>query len=445
MKILVLSQYWYPENGVPQRRWAWLSRILIRNGHQVTVIAPPPHYQRKISLRQWADQRSFRSARHAEEGPAGERVIRSGFFPAGRSLTQRIFNQASVAASMVLMHLNSSHQLRKLRPDLVIGTVPALPTSAVTRLVAGIHRVPYVIDLRDAWPDLLRESRDWNSGTGRRTLREKILSRGPLQMLTKATEKVMYSALRKSAGVITTTQRESDYLANYFARTMSGPKPELTTIRNVFAPRSDYDRQVKAPREGGLNVLYAGTLGRAQKLENALEATKIARDKGLDVHLRMIGDGATWFALNERAEELGLDVEFHHRLPADQLREYYEWADTALVHLTDWDALERAIPSKTYELMQLGIHISAAVAGEAASLIHQLHAGHVVEPENPQALADLWLSLAQNPEMLQVGEAGRAWVEHQRDEVVPDNLLDILDRIERNNAAMKRNPQKSTR
>ena len=226
---------------------------------------------------------------------------------------------------------------------------------------------------------------------------------------------------------------------------MSGPKPELTTIRNVFAPRSDYDRQVKAPREGGLNVLYAGTLGRAQKLENALEATKIARDKGLDVHLRMIGDGATWFALNERAEELGLDVEFHHRLPADQLREYYEWADTALVHLTDWDALERAIPSKTYELMQLGIHISAAVAGEAASLIHQLHAGHVVEPENPQALADLWLSLAQNPEMLQVGEVGRAWVEHQRDEVVPDNLLDILDRIERNNAAMKRNPQKSTR
>ncbi|MDD7583071.1 glycosyltransferase family 4 protein [Corynebacterium sp. 32222D000AT] len=445
MKILVLSQYWYPENGVPQRRWAWLSRILIRNGHQVTVIAPPPHYQRKISLRQWLDQRSFRSAQHAEEGPAGERIIRSGFFPAGRSLTQRIFNQASVAASMVLMHLNPSHQVRKLRPDLVIGTVPALPTSAVTRLVAGIHRVPYVLDLRDAWPDLLRESRDWNSGTGRRTLREKILSRGPLQVLTKATEKTMYSALRKSVGVITTTQRESDYLANYFARTMPGPKPELTTIRNVFAPRSDYDRQVSTPREGGLNVLYAGTLGRAQKLENALEAAKIARDKGLDVHLRMIGDGATWFALNERAEELGLDVEFHHRLPADQLREYYEWADTALVHLTDWDALERAIPSKTYELMQLGIHISAAVAGEAASLIHQLRAGHVMEPENPEALAELWISLAKNPEMLQVGETGRKWVEHQRDEVVPANLLDILARIERNNAHLQRNRQNATR
>ena len=48
------------------------------------------------------------------------------------------------------------------QPDVVVETVPALPTVVVARLVSGFLKVPYVIDLRDAWPDLLR---DWESGT----------------------------------------------------------------------------------------------------------------------------------------------------------------------------------------------------------------------------------------------------------------------------------------
>ncbi|WP_443408869.1 glycosyltransferase family 4 protein [Corynebacterium casei] len=433
MKILVLSQYWYPENGVPQRRWAWLSKILVEAGHEVLVVAPPPHYARKIPIKKWVAKQGFRSSKSVEKGLSGESVIRCGFFPASNSITQRILNQASVALSMGLMQLNPRGPVRKFRPELVIGTVPALPTSVLTQVVANLHGAPYIIDLRDAWPDLLQESRNWNEATGRKTVRERVLSRGPLQVLTSLTGRAMNSALRKSGGVISTSERLERYLADSFSRNGKGPQPELTTVRNVFPPLSRIERiSPREPETGELNVLYAGTLGRAQKLDNALKAMKIAQDSGLNIKLKLVGDGATWYALREEARELGIEAEFYPRGAADQLAEFYAWADTALVHLTDWDALKRAIPSKTYELMELGIHISGVLNGEAGALIEELDAGHVVAPEDPEALAQLWIDLARNRKLLEVSESGKKWVEEERSFTAPGNMIGILERVHKN-------------
>lgn len=68
---------------------------------------------------------------------------------------------------------------------------------------------------------------------------------------------------------------------------------------------------------------------------------------------------------------------------------FYEWADTALVHLTDWEPLDKAVSSKTYELMSVGIHISGVVKSETARIIKLFEAGDTVSPENPHELAEL--------------------------------------------------------
>lgn len=429
MKILVLSQYWAPENGVPQRRWAWLSKKLVAAGHEVVVIAPPPHYQRKMSLKQWARARGWVSSSIVESGISGETIYRSGFFPAGPSLTRRIFNQAWVAGSMLGMHVLPWSRARRLRPDVVIGTVPALPTATVATLVAKLHKVPHIIDLRDAWPDLLHEHKGWNAGVGEQTWRERILSKGPLQLLVAVTEKAMYGSLRSADTVITTSERLAEYL-----KKESGVGGAVATIRNVFPPKTNV-RCSEVHDHKPLHVLYAGTVGRAQQLDNAVRAVKLARDAGVDVRFRVLGDGAAWDAARRIAAELGVDADIRHRVPAEELHDAYAWADTALVHLTDWDALQRAIPSKTYELMDLGIHISGVVAGEAASLIEELGAGHVVAPEDPEALARMWGNLAHDRSLLHVSDKGRDWVEHERDVVVPQRLREVIDgvaqRIER--------------
>ena len=424
MKILVISQYWYPENGVPQRRWTWLSELL-RENFTLEVIAPPPHYRRNLKFLAWIRQVVERGRKNFELGPSGERIHRTFFIPSGNSLTQKALNQLTVAMGMMLKLFALSFGHSSKKPDVIIGTVPALPTAVVTYFASRVLRTPYVIDLRDAWPDLLSQSDQWNKSIGSRSFRELILSCGPLQVASWLTERSVNWVLEHASGVMVTSSHLEENLRSKFSE--RGRELPLVTIRNVFPSRTDFvHRYMEKDAKATLNVLYAGTIGRAQNLANAIEAARIAATSGVDVQLRFVGAGAAKEALSEMAEALDVNAEFYLRRPADALDEHYEWADTALVHLTDWEPLKRAVPSKTYELMSSGLHISGVVAGEAAEIIEKCNAGEVVPPERPEELAALWVHLANNPAALSVGNLGREWVEKERTEIAPEKLHSFM-------------------
>lgn len=433
MKILIISQYWFPENNVPARRWQWLSNLLIDDGHEVTVIAPPPHYQRRISMKEWGRDVLRKKHPRPEIGPSTERIFRSTFFPAGSALTQRALNQAIVGLGSIWTLMRPPKALKDYNPDLIIGTVPAIPTAAVIALIARQFNVPYLVDLRDAWPDLLDEVHEWNKSIGIVSVREKIFRKGPFQVVRFATRHMLNRVLRGASAITVTSSYLARELGNRSEIKRSGGVPEIRTLRNVFPSLSAYQRDDSEDRgRGHLNVLYAGTLGRAQNLQNAIEAAAIAKTRGLTVNLRFVGAGVAKEALMDYAKRLEVPVTFEARHKATDLEECYEWADTALVHLTNWESLTRTVPSKTYELMDAGIHISAVVQGECAELVKVLEAGHVVPPEDPDALADLWQQLIEHPEWRNVSEHGRDWVCRERELVVPDVLREIIALVAEN-------------
>ena len=424
MKILVISQYWYPENGVPQRRWSWLAGMLVDQGHEVTVIAPPPHYNRNVSFKEWRENRKYVSAVEQDVGPAGERIVRSGFIPSGKSLSSRALSQAVVALGGLWVVIKRPGSLKGYSPDVVIGTVPALPTAVVTQLAARLFRVPFIIDLRDAWPDLLWESHNWNAELGATSIRQRILSKGPWQVIRIATQTALNSALRNALAIVTTSSEFAESLRRRPRLAASGRDLVIYTVRNLFPTGTRFQKpQVEnlgaSSANNRINVLYAGTLGRAQDLSNALYAAEWARKAGVEVSMRFVGAGAARSSLRDLARKLNLDVEFLPRAEADQLDVHYEWADTALVHLAPWKPLEMTVPSKLYELMSIGIHISGVLAGEAAQLLEEFHAGDVVAPGDPAALGALWKELAEDHSRLNVGEEGRSWVEKEAQHTVP--------------------------
>lgn len=435
LRILIISQYWAPENGVPQRRWSWLTDLLQQEGHSVTVIAPPPHYNRSPSLSEWWKSGSFRARTEYEEVNHAQTVVRTGFFPSGRSLTQRILNQAAVASAALWVLMKKPGVLKGFDPDVIIGSVPALPTAVVTYIASKRFKAPYIIDLRDAWPDLISESDRWNSGLGDPSIREKVLSRGPVQALGLVTKQAINFCLKKSDALIVTSSRLGGSLGERFAnsRGVTASQKPIAVVRNVFPAQVELSRiSENVTEEHGLKVLYAGTLGRAQNLTNAIQAAEIAKKQGYDVHLRFVGAGAARQELVRVAKGLHVKVEFSSKLAPNDLAEHYAWADTALVHLTDWTALEQAVPSKTYELMSCGIHISAVAAGETREIIENLEAGDVVSPEAPEELAQLWMKLIDRPSELRVSSKGQEWVDDQRQTVAPSELFRVIEKFERN-------------
>ncbi|UBI09824.1 glycosyltransferase family 4 protein [Corynebacterium coyleae] len=439
-RILVLSHYWAPENGVPQRRWTWLTQVLHDHGYSITVIAPPPHYDREVAFARRLVSIGSRVATkvrglsRVEDGFSGERIYRTAYLTGGSGLTSKALNQGFVALSTLwtLRHRKTKRKLAK--PDIIVGTVPALPTAVVARIGAKILGVPYVIDLRDAWPDLLNYSDDWNSGTGQSSWRERLFNKGLRRAGFSVVSDALNKALDGAAGIIVTSEDLGKQLQWEIPRRTRGKQPNVCTVRNVFPLKSETEKTSVSVDAAGtdrnhLNVLYAGTLGRAQKLGNALEAAALAKKSGVDVHLKLVGAGATKAALQEQAETLDVDVDILPRTDADALDEHYQWADTALVHLADWEPLRRAVPSKTYELMEAGIHICAAVDGETARLVSDLEAGHTVAPENPKELADLWIHLARNKNLLEVSDRAAKWVTEQRLQYAPEVIVNFFDQI----------------
>ncbi len=397
MHVVIVSQYWHPENGVPQRRWAWLTQHLTQAGHNVTVITPPPNYDR-------AEKRAQRSQSKPETGPHGETILRCSFLPTGNSLISRALGQASIAGFMLSRALgpNGLRTTNNNQPvDLVIGTVPAIPTAFVTQAIAKALRVPYVIDLRDAWPDLLQQARRWNEATGTTSWRERLLNSGPMYVIERAVRVAMYSTLRNAHAVMVTSEWLGQSLANnpHLQHGTNAGADKYILVRNLFPasvpaqPRTPTTTNAERP----LRVLYAGTVGRAQQLTNIIDALSISEYSATPITFRVVGEGAALeylktYAAAKLEQATHVSVEFIARVPAAEMHTHYEWADTALVHLTDWEPLKRAVPSKTYELLELGVPISAAIAGETATLIEESGAGFVVQPLDPEALAEAWAS-----------------------------------------------------
>lgn len=393
MRLLITTHVWEPESGVPQRRWAWLSSALTSSGHHVEVVAPPPHYPTGRLQSTDAAHGAWRNG----PGNNGEHVWRTAYVPHNRGLLLRLVDEfvAMVTGLWVLrrrIHVN--------RPDLLVATVPPLPAAITAAIMGRAFRIPVLLDVRDTWPDLLEHLADARDQSGRREGRHLrgFLFRG----LSAIAKRALTWAMLSSAGVVTTSTRFAQRLLTRGVR-------RATCIYNVASlPTQSLPSPPVSSRT--LNILYAGTAGRAQELETALAAIAGARQMGADIRFRAIGGGAHMRTLRRKAEELGLPVEFLKRVPHGEMASHYKWADTVLVQLQSWVALEEAIPSKLFEVMAYGRHITASLNGEAAEIVRESGSGDVVPAQDGPALEKLLLRLYNDRTKLMVKGRGADWL-----------------------------------
>lgn len=421
MKVLVLSQCWYPENGVHQRRWSWLSKILVDAGHQVTAIVPPPHYPAGQILPGWEDT-------IPEFGASGERILRTSFYPHSEKLISRAFDQGMVSATSITAALRTFLGGHHDKPDVIIGTVPSLPTAVVTRIISSALRVPYIIDLRDAWPDLLKYSDRWDEALrGHDNAAEGVRFRIG-SAVAAVTSRQILGALQNADGIIVTTDRLRTHLLDSPTHTRL-PGERIATVRNVFPHALHETLSPLEPAENVLRVVYAGTLGRAQNLRSAIQAATLLKEDGKEAHFRFLGGGAAKKQLQAAAERYEVQAEFLSRVSPEELTGHYAWADTALVNLASWDPMSLTVPSKLYELMALGQHVSGGINGETADIVSALGAGHMADADNPEQLAQIWSRLIDNRSLVNVNGRGAAWVDTQRNSVAPAAFVSLLETV----------------
>ncbi|PQZ83529.1 glycosyltransferase family 4 protein [Arthrobacter sp. MYb222] len=364
MKIMLLTHSFTPEVSPPQRRWSVIVDELANLGHEVTVVTPASKRELTGNQLRLLTNRNIRVRRH--------KSLKHTRTMLGKMLKHGIDALISFPAA-----------LRVGCPDIVVATVPALPTMVVGYVVAKIYRVPFVVDLRDAWPDLLSESN---------VIRFSWLE----PLITRALGYVV----KRSDLLVTVTR-------GLAKKMVAGGVRNVATIPNGVEVERVGIKVSDVPLQDKLNVLYLGNIGRSQGLETVIRAAALASDL---VNLRIVGTGTEKQRLIQLADDLNVEIDFRESVYGEAVLENYSWADTCIVSLRpDWPSFEHTIPSKLYELLFLDQHITAMVRGEAAEVVRASGAGIVVE-QNVNALAKHLQWLVEHPKELQTDNHGSTWV-----------------------------------
>ncbi|NVM93931.1 glycosyltransferase family 4 protein [Arthrobacter wenxiniae] len=398
--MLLIHSYW-PEHSPPQRRWTTLIREFRKADWDVDVVAPVAHFpEGRRSLPREKAGSPFRG----QMGPHGERIKRvpyirhSGNFHAAR-LVDQVFSAA--------MSIPAGLMWRKA--DVVVVTAPSLPIMVAGYVVAKLRHVPLIVEMRDAWPDLARDAR---------------IVKGSVKSVV---ERVVEAIQLRADLVVSVTEG--------FAETLRarGVK-NVVTISNGLDLDSVPVFEPPAQERDTFEALYLGNHGESQRLDVVVRASALVGDS---MRLHMVGHGTQRPGLMDLAEELNAPVTFHESLHGQDVLNRYKKADTCIVSLRDdWKSFEATVPSKTYEVMSIGRHVTAIVRGEAARIVQEADGGDVVAWK-PEAVAELWRTLAADRTRLQAGTSGRDWVrEHANYPSLALKYMDTIGALVRSKSAV---------
>jgi glycosyltransferase involved in cell wall biosynthesis len=411
VRILYVSHYFPPEMGAPAGRVSGLARLWHRHGHEVWVLTGfPNHPTGKIH----PDYRARFRRGFLREELDGVQVLRTWILPAAnRGRLLRSANYLSFLLSAAV-----SGGLSLPRPDVIVGTSPQLLCAAAGLALSKRFGVPWVMEVRDLWPESLVA----------------VGASGERSALVRALERVARGLYGSAAHVVTVTE------AQRLAIVAAGiPAARVTVVPNgvdeafyrtveSLAPRHAAD-----PDGGPFVVTYIGTLGMAHGLETLLAAAERLRGDG-GIVFRLVGEGARRDELEREARSRGLDnVDFVGEKPRHEVPHWIAASDLCLVLLRKTPVFETVVPSKMLEIMAVGRPIVLGVRGEAQRLLERAGAGLAVEPDAPDAVVAAIRALRADPaRRAAMASHGRDFVRREfLREPLASCYLDLLQKVAR--------------
>jgi glycosyltransferase involved in cell wall biosynthesis len=287
------------------------------------------------------------------------------------------------------------------RPEVVIATSPQLLVALSGWWLARCKRVPFVFEVRDLWPESLSAVGMGNSNS----------------LLHRILAKIAGFLYRRSDRIVAVTPAFEDYLVDHWRV----PREKISVIENgvetkLFAPEFIGNTQTTLRRElraeGKFVVSYIGTMGMAHGLETIIAVAAELQNTNPEIVFLMLGEGAEKERIAALARERGLNnLRFVDQQPREKIPAYICASDACLVLLKKTELFKTVIPTKMLEFMSCARPVILGVDGQARAILEEAHAGLVIEPESPAALANAIRYLASNREVArQLGENGREHV-----------------------------------
>lgn len=377
----MLCQFFTPE---PDFKGLPFAKELVRLGHEVEVLTGFPNYPGgklyegyKVSLLK-------------REIIDGISVLRVPLYPShDSSALKRIANYLSFAFSAAFIGT-----LLVKPADVMYVYHPPATVGFAASIISMVRRIPFVYDIQDLWPDTL-------AATG-------MLNNPSMLKLVDSICRYIY---RQASKIVVLSPGFKEILIS-----RGVPATKIEVIYNWCYEANTQQKEIATELDerlglaGKFNIVFAGTMGKAQALDAVLDAAKLVCENQSRVQFVFVGGGIDVERLKQRSIDRGLsNVLFLPRVPMQEIGSVLKRADVLLVHLRDDPLFKITMPSKTQAYMAAGRPILMAVRGDAASLIEKAKAGLTCIPEDSQSIAAAVEQFYNMPrqELDEMGECGK--------------------------------------
>ena len=397
MKILLISQYFYPENFKIND----LIFSLKERGHEITVLTGKPNY----------------SKTHFFEGYGwkSDDFETINDIPVYRAnlLSRRNGGAFRLFLNYISFAILASSKVRKIKGS--FDAIYVYQTSPVTVGIPAIFakklfKAPIYFWVQDLWPESLTAAGGVNNK----------LVLGFFNSLTK----FIYNHSKK---VLIQSNGFREYILN-----QGIPNDKIIYYPN---PTEDFYKPLQEVKEYQeffqnefFNIIFAGNIGEAQSFKTIINA--INNVKELPVKVIVLGDGRYKETAICLIKEKGLESYFNFlgSFPPTEMPKFFSHADALLVSLKKNKIFSLTIPAKIQSYLACGKPLIASIDGEGAKIVIDAKCGVTSPAEDSLKLSEaikelMALGKSKRSEM---GNNGRAYYEKEFER---DGLLKRLEVI----------------
>jgi glycosyltransferase involved in cell wall biosynthesis len=381
-----------------------LARRMVARGQRFTVVASDLSYHtggRLVSKPRLV----------TESCEDGIRVLRAYTYPGiHRSYLSRVISFLSFMTTSVFAGACVA------APDVVMGTSPPMFQAISAWMLAELHGCPFLLEVRDLWPEFAIDIGLLRSPT--------------LIRLARFVESFLYN---RADHLLVNSPAYRDYLikrgidSRKISFISNGVDPEM------FDPhgRGEHIR-TKYNLEGKFVVTYAGAIGMANDIDTLVKAAEHIRLR-TDIHILIVGEGKERRRLEDVSKRLELDnITFAGSYPKNEMSMVLAASDACIALLKNIPMFTTTYPNKVFDYMAAGRPTVLAIDGVIRQVIEEAHGGIFVPPGDSKRLADAIVTLADHPlETSEMGRAARAYVvKHFNRDEHAQQLADLVSRVE---------------
>lgn len=357
MRILVISQYFYPENF----RINDLCYGLKEKGHQVTVLTGKPNYPNGSFYKGYDFfNKSF-------EVINGINVYRSNLIPRGKGSGFRLFINY---LSFVFFGLFKLFFIKEKFDKIFVYAPSPITVGYLGAFASFLFRAKPYLWVHDLWPESVKDAGGIKN--------EIVLSL--VNLMTKSIYYFYNTILVQSPSFKEYLMAQGVYEKKiiyypYYAESFYNIVDQKPDLEEIFSKK--------------LNLVFAGNIGVAQSFDTIIKSVKIASEMLDNFQFIILGEGRDKKRVLDKIESMSLtnNFKFLGSFPPEEMPNFFASADALVVSLKKSKIFSMTIPGKLQSYLASGKPIIASLDGIGAEIIKESSSGYVTPSEDHHGLA----------------------------------------------------------